>query len=123
MSTPHHKTTAPFVPTTLVPQVNGSITTDQVHSGAALTVLPLERLLAAEAMQLLIRLDRDLQEARAQFNQDWFRRLMRVRPKAVLRLRRRWPQISGPSPIPLGPLRRRYHSNLARYSYQLESSG
>ena len=48
-----------------------------------------DRLLTFEAMHLLISLDRDLREARAQWNQDWFRRLMRVRPKAVSRLRRR----------------------------------
>ena len=81
--------------------------------------LPLtgERLLAAQSMQLLIRLNRDLREARAQFNQDWFRRLMRARPKAVSRLRRRWEKISPSPPIPLGNLHRRYHANLAKYLY------
>ena len=49
-----------------------------------------DRLLAAEAMQLFIRLDRGLMEARAQWNQDWFRRVMHARSKAVSRLRRRW---------------------------------
>jgi hypothetical protein len=40
-------------------------------------VLPGERLLAAQAMRLLMRLDREMAEARAQVNHDWFRRLMR----------------------------------------------
>src|SRR5215217_4415021 len=75
------------------------------------------RLLAFEAMHLLISLDRDLCEARAQWNQDWFRRLMRIRPKAVSRLRRRWAKLDPPPAIPLGTLRRRYHANLARYLY------
>jgi hypothetical protein len=77
-----------------------------------------ERLLAADAMRLLMRLDRDLREARAQFNQDWFRRLVHVRSRAALRLRRRWRKIDPPPTIPLGNLRRRYHANLARYLYE-----
>lgn len=76
-----------------------------------------DRLLAFEAMHLLISLDSDLREARAQWNQDWFRRLMRIRPKAVSRLRRRWATLDTPPAIPLGTLRRRYHANLARYLY------
>jgi hypothetical protein len=79
------------------------------------TVLAKERLLAAQAMTLLMRLDRDLREARAQFNQDRFRRLMCLRPKAVLRLRRRWAAIYPPPPISLGALHRSYHANLAKY--------
>jgi len=85
---------------------------------ADLVVLTGSRLLTLEAMRLLIALDRDLREARAQWNQDWFRRLMRIRPKAVSRLRRRWAKLDPPPAIPLGPLRRRYHANLARYLYQ-----
>ena len=77
-----------------------------------------DRLLAFEAMHLLISLDRDLREARAQWNQDWFRRLMRIRRKAVSRLRRRWAILEPPPGIPVGTLRRRYHANLARYLYQ-----
>ncbi len=81
------------------------------------TILTGERLLAAEAMQLLTRLDADIIEARVQWNQDWFQRLMRIRPKAVSRLRRRWSKLDPPPAIPLGPLKRRYHANLARYLY------
>jgi hypothetical protein len=80
-------------------------------------VLTGSRLLTFEAMHLLISLDRDLREARAQWNQDWFRRLMRIRPKAVLRLRRRWAKLDPPPAIPLGALKRRYHANLARHLY------
>jgi len=76
-----------------------------------------DRLLTFEAVHLLISLDRDLREARAQWNQDWFRRLMRIRPKAISRLRRRWSKLDPPPAIPLGTLRRRYHANLARYLY------
>ena len=77
------------------------------------------RLLTYEAMHLLILLDRDLREARAQWNQDWFRRLMRIRPKAISRLRRRWAKLDPPPAIPLGTLKRRYHANLSRYLYHL----
>src|SRR5262245_54481112 len=87
-------------------------------SDADSVVLIGSRLLTFEAMHLLISLDRDLREARAQWNQDWFRRLMRIRPKAVSRLRRRWAKLDPPPAIPLGTLRRRYHANLAKYLYQ-----
>jgi len=81
------------------------------------TVLSGERLLAAEAMRLLLRLDSELMEARAEWNQDRFRRVMHMRPKALARLLRRWARVN-PSPSrPLGSLRRRYHSNLAKYLY------
>lgn len=81
-------------------------------------VLTGDRLLVAEAMRLLVRLDRELLEARAQWNQDWFRRIMRIRPRAVLRLRRRWAKVGESRGIPLGGLLRRYHANLARYLYE-----
>ena len=81
-------------------------------------VLTGERLLTAEAMQLLMRVDRNILEARAQWNQDWFRRLMHVRPKAVSRVRRRWAKLDPAPAIPLGSLRRRYHANLAKYLYE-----
>jgi hypothetical protein len=74
-----------------------------------------DRLLAVQALQLLMRLDRDLLEARAQWNQDWFRRLMRIRPRAVRRLARRWERLTPTPFIRLGTLRRRYHANLACY--------
>ena len=76
-----------------------------------------DRLLAAEAMMSLIRLDRELRESRAQFNEDWFRRVMRARSKAVSRLRRRWSMIGAKRPVSLGSLRRRYHANIAKYLY------
>ena len=78
-----------------------------------------DRLLAFQALQLLMRLDRDLLEARAQWNQDWFRRLMRIRPRAIRRLARRWEGLTPTPSIRLGTLRRRYHANLARYLYDL----
>ena len=81
-------------------------------------LLKLDRKLALEAMTLLMRLDRELREARADWNQDRFRRLMRLRPLAVARLRRRWEILSPLPPIPLGTLRRRYHANLAGHLYE-----
>jgi hypothetical protein len=91
----------------------------QVLPDADSLVLTGGRLLTYEAMHLLILLDLDLREARAQWNQDWFRRLMRIRPKAVSRLRRRWAKLDPPPAIPLGILKRRYHANLSRYLYHL----
>jgi len=79
-----------------------------------------DRRLAFEAMTLLMRLDRELREARADWNQDWFRRLMRLRPRVVARLRRRWEILNPLPPIPLGTLRRRYHASLAGHLYQLK---
>lgn len=82
-------------------------------------VLKLDRRLALEAMTLLVRLDHELREARADWNQDRFRRLLRLRLRVVSRLRRRW-EILKPQPgIPLGTLRRQYHANLAGYLYQV----
>jgi len=74
-----------------------------------------ERLLAAQALQLLMRLDHELREARANWNQDRFRRVMRARCKAVSRVRRRWHRLNPAPSVPLGELRRRYHANLACY--------
>jgi hypothetical protein len=81
-------------------------------------VLTGERLLAAEAMYLLMRVDREILKARAQWNQDWFRRLMRIRRITVLRLRRRWAKLDPPPANPLGTLKRRHHANLAKYLNQ-----
>ena len=85
---------------------------------AAPSALTGNRLLAFEALRLMMRLDRDLQEARAQWNQDWFRRVMRARSRAVPRLRRRWETLDPQPTIPLGSLMRRYHANLAEYLYR-----
>ena len=79
--------------------------------------LSADRKLAVQAMTLLMRLDNGLREARADWNQDRFRRLMLVRPRAVNRLLRRWARLDPGPRMPLGTLRRRYHSNLARYLY------
>ncbi len=76
-----------------------------------------DRLLAFQSLQLLMRLDRELLKARSQWNQDWFRRLMRIRPRAVRRLSRRWERLTPTPSIRLGTLRRRYHANLACYLY------
>src|ERR1051326_1356774 len=77
-----------------------------------------ERLLAAQALQLLMRLDRELREARADWNQDRFRRLMKARAGAVSRVRRRWNSLDPMPAVALGKLRRRYHANLAGYLYE-----
>lgn len=81
-------------------------------------VLTGERLLAAQALQLLMRLDRELREARADWNQDRFRRVMKARSNAVSRVRRRWNSLNPAPAIGLGKLRRRYHANLAGYLYE-----
>jgi hypothetical protein len=82
------------------------------------SLLKPDRKLAFDAMSLLMRLDHELREVRADWNQDRFRRLMRLRPRVVARLRRRW-EILHPRPsIPLGALRRRYHANLAGHRYE-----
>jgi hypothetical protein len=96
------------------------LTAQQLHELLGEAICPLltgERLLSAQAMKLLMRIDREIVEARAQFNQDWFRRLMRARLKAVSRLRRRWSRITPTPPVSLGRLRRRYHANLTMYLY------
>jgi hypothetical protein len=77
-----------------------------------------ERLLVAQALQLLMRLDGELRKGRADWNQDRFRRVMRARSKAVLRVRRRWSNLDPAPAIALGKLRRRYHANLAGYLYK-----
>jgi hypothetical protein len=57
--------------------------------------------------------DNEIREARADWNEDRFRRLMRLRPGVVQRLRRRWERPVPLPQVPLGTLRRRYHANIA----------
>ena len=90
----------------------------ELSAEAVVTELSGERLLTTQAMTLLIRIDRDRKEARAQFNQDWFRRLMRLRNTTVRRLRRRWNLVQPTPSLPLGQLCRRYHANLCRHLYE-----
>ena len=85
-------------------------------------VLSGERLLAAQALQLLMRLDQELREARADWNQDRFRRVMKARAKAVSRVRRRWNSLNPAPASKLGKLRRRYHANLAGYLYESKTN-
>src|ERR1043166_189518 len=80
-----------------------------------------ERELAAQAIRLLMRLDSELREARADWNDDRFRRLMRSRPRAVKRLIRRWERLDPKPSVPLGSLRRPYHPNLAGHLYNAHS--
>lgn len=81
-------------------------------------VLGLDRELAAEAMTSLMRIDGELKYARADWNDDRYRRLMRLRPKAVTRLQRRWARLNPKPRIPLGTLRRRHHANIAGHLYE-----
>jgi hypothetical protein len=83
----------------------------------AVEFLDENRLLTYQAIRLFLTLDRELREARADWNQDRFRRVMRARSRAVVRLKRRWARINPPPPIPLGRLRRRCHLNLAGGSF------
>ena len=76
-----------------------------------------DRELTAQAIRLLMRLDFELRAARADWNDDRFRRIMRLRPRAVRRLIRRWERLDPKPVVPLGNLRRRYHSNLAGHLY------
>lgn len=91
---------------------------ESLTSEASVATLTGERLLACEAMRLLMWLDSELLEARAQWNQDWFRRIMRIRRRAASRLRRRWANLNPTPAVRLGNLRRRYHANLAGYLYE-----
>ncbi len=83
--------------------------------------LPPDRKLAVQAMTLFMRIESEVREARAWWNQDRFRRLMRLRPRVVIRLRRRWERLNPQPRIPLGTLRRRYHANLSGYLYRSSS--
>jgi hypothetical protein len=77
-----------------------------------------DRKLVVEAMTLFMRIESEVRQARAEWNPDRFRRLMRLRPKAVTRLRRRWERLNPQPRILLGSLRRRYHANLAGHFYK-----
>ena len=79
-----------------------------------------DRQLTVQAIRLLMRLDSELCEARADWNDDRFRRLMRSRPRAVRRLFRRWERLDSKPSVPLGSLRRRYHANLAGHLYDAD---
>lgn len=81
--------------------------------------LSLNRKLAVEAMTLFMRTENEIRETRADWNEDRFRRLMRLRPKAVTRLQRRWKNLNPPPPIPLGSLRRRYHANIDGHLFSI----
>jgi hypothetical protein len=99
-------------------QANGWALTIRCYEYPVMTVsppqpLPPDRELVVAAMTLFMRIEIEVREARADWNEDRFRRLMRLRPKAVIRLRRRWERLDPQPRIPLGNLRRRYHANLA----------
>jgi hypothetical protein len=79
------------------------------------TALSGERLLATEAMRLLMRLDSDLRDAHVDWNEDRFRRVMRARKRAVVSLQRRWEKVEASACNSLGKLRRRRSANIARY--------
>jgi hypothetical protein len=102
-------------PSQLTPDIICCYLDEEVSRSSALSV---ERLLAVQALQLLMRLDRDLREARADWNQDRFRRVMRARSRVVARVRRRWNNVNPAPAVTLGKLRRRYHANLAGYLYE-----
>lgn len=90
----------------------------EVSRSTAQWVLCAERLHVAQALRLMMRLDRALREARADWNQDRFRRVMKARSRAVSRVRRRWNSIHPAPAVALGNLRRRYHANIAGYLYE-----
>ena len=85
----------------------------RVESEICHNVLSGERLLAAEAMRLLMRLDLDLRDTHVDWNENRFRRVMRARKRAVARLQRRWGMLDPQPAIPLGSLRRRRSANIA----------
>jgi len=89
----------------------------EVSRSTSRWVLSDERLLTAQALHLLMSLDLELREARADWDQDRFRRVMKARSRAVSRVRRRWNNLDPAPAIGLGNLRRRYHANLAGYLY------
>ena len=104
-------------------RANGRALTIRCYEYPVITTSPPKRLsadreLAVEAMTLFLRIESQVREARAEWNQDRFRRLMRMRPRAVARLRRRWERLNPQPRIPLGSLHRRYHANLSCYLHE-----
>src|SRR6266851_8803176 len=111
------------VPTSRRVNTNGQASTIRCYTYPITTTspshpLPPDRELAAQSMTLLMRIEGEMREVRADWNQDRFRRLMRLRPKVVRRLRRRWKRLRPQPRIPLGNLRRRYHANLSCYLHE-----
>jgi len=105
---------------------NGQASTIRCYTYPVITTSPRrpltpDRELAVESMTLFMRIESEVIEARAEWNQDRFRRLMRLRPRVVIRLRRRWERLNPQPRIPLGTLRRRYHANLSGYLYRSSS--
>ena len=90
-----------------------------VYSSATSSALTPDRHLAVQAMTLLMLLDTEIRYARADWNEDRFRRLMRLRLRAVARIRRRWEKVTPQPHIPLGSLRRQYHANIAGHLYSV----
>ena len=91
---------------------------------SALTYSPvptfsLDRRLVAQAMTSLMRIDNDVRSTRADWNEDRFRRLMRLRPRAVTRLQRRWAKLEYEPRVAMGSLHRRYHANIAGHLYSV----
>jgi hypothetical protein len=95
-----------------------SVDLSQQSGEASPAVLTGKQILAVQAVLLLLRIDGEITEARSQWNQDWFRRLMRLRRFAISRLRRRWTKLEPTPAVHLGNLRRRYHANIARHLYE-----
>src|SRR5438094_10648614 len=88
---------------------NGQASTIRCYAYPVITISPSkfltpDRELAVQAMTLFMRIESEVREARADWNQDRFRRLMLLRPRAVTRLRRRWERINQQPRIPLGSL-------------------
>ena len=111
------------VPASRGVHANGQTSTIRCYTYPVITTSPPnpllpDRELAAQSMTLLMRIESEMREARADWNYDRFRRLMRLRPKAVARLRRRWERLTPYPRIPLGSLRRRYHANLSCYLHE-----
>ena len=107
-------------------RANGRALTIRCYEYPVITTSPPKRLsadreLAVEAMTLFLRIESQVREARAEWNQDRFRRVMHLRPRVVSRLRRRWERLDPQPRIALGSLRRRFHASLSGYLYRSSS--